>query len=135
MAINQNETDAGANALKTYIDQMLEANGLSWEEGFIPDNVYVTGADDAIAAADGSADQSSTARIAAAASAIRNAVNSTGQGGIVSDQNCQEAASVILVAVAKVRAQANPPVKPQPAPATSDPNEPTDPAADDIEVE
>lgn len=104
------ELSAGAAALKAYIDQMLESNGLAWEEMFIPDAAYEEGAADAIEAADGAADQSANGRLAAASAALRSAIDLTGQGGSVSDRNISEGAQAILVAMAKVRAQDNPPV-------------------------
>lgn len=110
-----NQNLAGAAALKTYIDNMLEANGLGWEEMFIPDNVYITGATDAIDAADKSDVQSPEGRQAAAAAALREAIDSTGQGDKVSNTNIAEAATAILTAVAKVRAQDNPPKQAAPA--------------------
>lgn len=99
----QTEIEAGAAALRSYIDQMLEAEGLSWEEGFIPDQTYTTGATDALTAADASIDQSPTARQAAATTALRSAIDSTGEGSQVTDQECQEAALAILDAVDKIR--------------------------------
>lgn len=108
------EDEAGAKALKAYVDKMLEANGLSWEETFIPDSIYVQGATDAIEAADAGDDQSLQGRVSSAAAALRVAIDSTGQGGQISDDNLTEAASEILTAVAKVRAQENPPVRPLP---------------------
>lgn len=113
--LNAAEDQAGAAALKTYIDNMLEANGKAWEEVFVPDSVYVTGSQDAIDAADESEDQSTEARKSAAAAALRQAIDSTGNGDQVSDNNLAEAAAAILTAVAKVRAQENPPQKPVPA--------------------
>lgn len=112
------EDQAGAVALKTYIDNMLEANGMAWEELFIPDSVYLTGAKDAIEAADASEDTSTAGRSAAACTALRAAIDSTGHGSQVSDLNIQEGVAAILTAVAKVRAQENPPSsgKPEPAP-------------------
>lgn len=108
------EDQAGAAALKTYIDNMLEANGLAWEELFIPDSVYLTGAKDAIEAADASEDTSTTGRSAAACTALRAAIDSTGHGSQVSDLNIQEGVAAILTAVAKVRAQENPPSSDKP---------------------
>jgi hypothetical protein len=109
MSITQNETRAGAAALKDYIDRMLTANGLAWEEMFIPVKAYVQGADDVIEAADASKDQSAAARLQAGAAALRAALVQVGQSEKVSDTNLIEGTSEVLTAVAKVRAQENPP--------------------------
>jgi hypothetical protein len=117
MADTQVEVQAGAAAFKTYLDQMLVAQGVGWEEAFIPDNIYAEAAQEVITASDGSADQSSAARVAAGAAALLASVTAAGQGSRVTPTNCQEASAAILTAVAKVRAQENPPAKPSSAPA------------------
>lgn len=106
------EDQAGATALKTYIDGVLEANGLAWEEAFIPDTAFVQGATDVIEAADAADDQSPAGRQAAGATALRAALEAVGQSDKVSDTNLNEGVSAVLTAVAKVRAQENPPQKP-----------------------
>lgn len=102
----ESEYAAGAAALQSYIDGMLQAAGKSWEEGFIPSSVFVAGAKDAIDAADQASLTDTTVRETAAATALRIAVDQTGQGDQVSDQDCANGAIAILVAVANYR---NPP--------------------------
>lgn len=99
------EINAAAAALHADVDQILAAAGRGWEEWLIPISVYATGATDIIKGADGAKDQSPAGRLQAGQAALRAALNSTGQGGQVSDAQCLKAAADALSAVAKVRAK------------------------------
>lgn len=107
--ITRSETQAGALALKFYIDRMLTVNGVAWEEAFIPDSAYIDGANDVIEAADNAKEQAPEDRLNAGVEALAAAIAGVGQGDKVSYTNLVEAAGEILTAVAKVRAQEYPP--------------------------
>lgn len=98
------EFAAGEAALKAYVSGMLAQEGKSWEAWFIPESAYQTGAADVIKAADAAKDQSDHGRQAAGAHALRIALNTTGQGGQVTDAQVASGTAVILHAIARVRA-------------------------------
>jgi hypothetical protein len=89
------ELAAGEAALKAYVQQ---AEG--WKAAFVPEQAYVTGASDVIAAANASADQSSAGRQAAGQKALRAAIDATGYGGDVTDAMCTAGAAAVLKAIA-----------------------------------
>jgi hypothetical protein len=97
------EVTAGIAALKAAVDQMLQAKGAQWEEMFIPESAYDNGVADVINAADASKDQSPTGRQSAGQTALRAALNSTGQGAQVTNAECATCATAILKAVAAIR--------------------------------
>lgn len=107
--LTPSEDQVGSMALKAYVDRMLEVNGLGWEEAFIPDSVFVQGAVDIVEAADAAEDQSQQGRLTAGSEALRAALVEIGQSDKVSDTALIEATGEVLTAVAKVRAQENPP--------------------------
>ena len=99
----QNEIDAGAAALKSFVNQLLESQGKGWEEMFIPDEAYPTASQDVLEAADGAKSQSIDSRQAAGLAALRNALNASGEGTQVTDVQCSVATVAILSAVAVMR--------------------------------
>jgi hypothetical protein len=101
MATNQ-EITAGANALKVYIDQMMEAAGKGWEEWMIPAETFVTGCTDVINAADRHT-QTPASRQANGQAALRAALNSTGHGGDVTDAQVAGATQAVLKAIGALR--------------------------------
>jgi hypothetical protein len=92
------ELKANAAAFQSWTDHMLEAMGKGFFENFIPQSAFMTAATDVVGAVEKSADQSTSGRQAAAARALRAALDSTGQGGQVSDDQCFAGAAAILVA-------------------------------------
>ena len=97
------EIAAGEAALKAYVLGMLQHRGMSWEAWLIPGSAYHTGALDVITAADGCKDQDEVWRQTAGQNALRVALNSTGQGGQVTDTECAAGARAVLLAVEHVR--------------------------------
>lgn len=96
MILTTEQIQKGHDALKTYVEQMLNARGQGWEEMFIPDSVYTTGAQDVLMAATRATDQSVTGRQTAGQAALRAALDSTGQGSQVSDAEVAAAVTAIL---------------------------------------
>jgi hypothetical protein len=103
--MTQAEINAAAAALHADVERILEAAGRGWEEWLIPISVYATGAADIIKGADSARDQSSAGRVQAGQAALRAALDSTGQGGQVTDAQCRKAAADALAAVTRVRAK------------------------------
>lgn len=101
--MTQADLNAGMAALKTWVDALLESRGQSWLEWMIPQTAFSTGANDTINAADGASDQSGSGRLAAGSKALRIALDTTGEGSQVTDEQVKEAATAILAAVAKER--------------------------------
>lgn len=99
----ETEINAGATALKAFVDKTMEARGMGFAEGMVPANDFVTGASDVIKAADASQDQSPAARQSAGQAALRAALNTTDQGDRVNDAQCASGTEKILAAVAAVR--------------------------------
>ena len=98
--LTEAEQNAGVAVLQTYVEQ---AEG--WEAEFVPASVYPTAVADIVNAADAGTDQSTTGRQTSGQAALRAAIDATGYGGEVTDQMCADGASVVLTAVAQVRAQ------------------------------
>jgi hypothetical protein len=94
----QEELKADATAFQKWTDRMLEAMGKGFFETFIPQSAFMTAATAVVSAAEKSADQTTSARRAAGAKALRAALDSTGQGGQVNDQQCADGAAQILAA-------------------------------------
>ena len=99
----QSEIDAGAAALRSYIESVNFFEGL-----IAPETALDGGAKDIIEAADKSNDQSQGTRLTAGTAALRAALNSIGYGSQVTDQQCASGAAAVLVAIAKLRAQVKP---------------------------
>jgi hypothetical protein len=97
------EIAAGEAALKAFVNHILAEEGKSWEAWFIPEAAYRTGAVDVIHAADGCKDQDPVWRQTAGQNALRVALNSTGQGGQVTDAQCAGGARAILAALDHLR--------------------------------
>jgi hypothetical protein len=94
------EIGTGARALCSYIESVNYFEG-----AFAPETALDAGASDAIKAADAASDQSPAGRLKAAAAALRAAIDASGYGSYVSDQQCAAGAGAVLVAVANLRAQ------------------------------
>lgn len=92
------ELKADAAAFQSWTDHMLETMGKGFFENFIPQSAFMSGATAVVTAAEKSADQSTTGRLTAGAKALREALNSTGQGGQVTDAQCNQGAFQILAA-------------------------------------
>lgn len=96
------EINAGANALKTYVDRTLEAAGEGWEEGWIQPQFFVAGCQDIISAADRGT-QKPASRLANAEIALREALQSSGYSDKVSDAQVTGACQAVLNAIAVLR--------------------------------
>jgi hypothetical protein len=94
----QEELKADATAFQKWTDHMLEAMGKGFFENFIPQSAFLSAASAVVGAAEGSADQSTSGRRAAGVKALRAALDSTGQGGQVNDQQCADGAAQVLAA-------------------------------------
>jgi hypothetical protein len=99
--MTQTEISAGKAALEAYAETQ------SWEAIFVPDADYQTATIDLIQAADASKDQSAAGRQTAGQAALRAALDSTGEGGMVSDEICAGGTAAVLSAVAELRMQKN----------------------------
>ena len=98
------ELKADAAAFQSWTDHMLEAVGKSFFAMLIPASAWMNGATAVVTAAEKSADQSTSGRQAAGFKALRAALNSTGQGGQVTDAQCSQGAAQILAADLKWKA-------------------------------
>jgi hypothetical protein len=94
------EISAGAKALRSYIESIDYFEG-----AFAPKAALDAGVSAVIEAADAASDQSPAGRLAAAATALRAAIDAGGYGSYVSDQQCAAGAGAVLVAVARLRTQ------------------------------
>jgi hypothetical protein len=92
------ELKADAAAFQSWTDHMLEVMGKSFVAMFIPASAWMNAATAVVTAVEKSADQSTSARQAAASGALRAALDSTGQGGQVTGKQCADAAAAILTA-------------------------------------
>lgn len=86
---------AGAAALKAYVEKID-----GWEADWIPEADYEAGVDAIVMAADASQDQTPAGRQAAGGAALLKAITAQGYGGKVTADQCNEAAAVVLAAIA-----------------------------------
>lgn len=86
------ELTAGEAILKAYVQKTF-----GFEAMFVPQNAYVIGVSDVIKAVRGIKDPKS--RQAAGFKALRAAINSTGDGGMVSDQQVNIAVHDLLTVI------------------------------------
>jgi hypothetical protein len=98
MSLPPDEVGYDAKWLQAFVHQMLVAMGMDWAEGLIPGNAYTSGATDIVNAASEAADQSPAGRLAAGEVALRKALDSTGQGGRVTDAQVAAGTAAVLKA-------------------------------------
>ena len=100
MTTTPEELAADAAAFRVYTRAMLESMGMMGRiaESQIPENAWIMGATAVIVAANASADQTPTGRQQAGQAALRAALDSTGQGGEVTDAQVASGATSVLYA-------------------------------------
>lgn len=100
--MTNNDIAAGQDALESYVKGIEGWFKYAVIKAQAP-NAFHEGAIDTIKAADASQDQSPAGRQAAARLALRRAINATGHGADVTDQQIHDGTAVTLAAVNKAR--------------------------------